>query len=567
MREFIVQNPCTMPAAKAPPPPPAARTGRRLGPLAALGGGLAVLAPLLAAYGLGGPAGPAARLAAALCAAAHGDTARVVAEATPGHGPPKRKRAWLDVTAGQRGLLGHLEAALVAAGFEVDIEVGADASAANGGEWDLLWAHRDAFAGAGAAVRERAGPPRGRQAVNQWPGMAKLANKTLLAGASAAFDFLPATFRLPAEAAAFRAAAAARPGARWLLKVLAHRGVRAVQGDPADLRVDRDALVQEFVEPRLHLGHAFDLGLYVAVTSLAPLRVYRFSDLLVRFCREPYRDPFGAEREEDGSPVKPERYAVGDDYRPVKAMGGLSVLHARKYNAMEAMRQALGPGPGEPGEPFDRQVARMEEAALRLLAHHAGRLAQTADREAAGGRSFFQLMRFDFVLGTDGKPMLVEVNQSPNLSSAEHPELAAMFRRLAFDLLSLAGLADGGYRALGPDAPPAGLFRDAPLAGVEEMETRDCYHCFHKTCRLEQCARCWLCRSEDESMELKALMEENFARRGFERIHPSVRHNAAMRAADWHVQGGAGAPNEALYMGWVDEKCKHDLAFCGAGVV
>ena len=74
VREFIVQNPCTMPAAKAkakgdlppPPPPPAARTGRRLGPLAALGGGLAVLAPLLAAYGLGGPAGPAARLAAAL---------------------------------------------------------------------------------------------------------------------------------------------------------------------------------------------------------------------------------------------------------------------------------------------------------------------------------------------------------------------------------------------------------------------------------------------------------------------------------------------------------------------
>ena len=68
-------------------------------------------------------------------------------------------------------------------------------------------------------------------------------------------------------------------------------------------------------------------------------------------------------------------------------------------------------------------------------------------------------------------------------------------------------------------------------------------------------------------MELKALMEENFARRGFERIHPSVRHNAAMRAADWHVQGGAGAPNEALYMGWVDEKGKHDLAFCGVGVV
>ena len=116
----------------------------------------------------------------------------------------------------------------------------------------------------------------------------------------------------------------------------------------------------------------------------------------------------------------------------------------------------------------------------------------------------------------------------------------------------------------GPDAPAAGFFRDAPLAGVEEMETQNCYHCYHTTCKHEQCARCWLCRTEDESVELKALMEENWSRRGFERIHPSVRHNAAMRAADWHVQG---VPNEALYMGWVDEKCKHDLAFCGAGVV
>ncbi len=94
-----------------------------------------------------------------------------------------------------------------------------------------------------------------------------------------AFDVVPRVFCLPADAALFSTELRHRPGLAYILKPVASsrgRGVR-VLADPAgvDPAALGECLVQRYVtDPLLVNGRKFDLRIYVAVTSLDPLRVY-----------------------------------------------------------------------------------------------------------------------------------------------------------------------------------------------------------------------------------------------------------------------------------------------------
>ncbi len=57
-----------------------------------------------------------------------------------------------------------------------------------------------------------------------------------------------------------------------------------------DLDLDSPIIVQEFIEnPFLIDGYKFNMGAYVLITSINPLRAYIFhSEISIRFCRYPY---------------------------------------------------------------------------------------------------------------------------------------------------------------------------------------------------------------------------------------------------------------------------------------
>ena len=59
------------------------------------------------------------------------------------------------------------------------------------------------------------------------------------------------------------------------------------------------------------------------------------------------------------------------------------------------------------------------------------------------------MYRFDFMIDPQLTPWLVEVNQSPNLSSKYMYDLKDMFERLPYGALKLKGLGKGGL--LHPD--------------------------------------------------------------------------------------------------------------------
>ena len=87
----------------------------------------------------------------------------------------------------------------------------------------------------------------------------------------------------------------------WVRKSVHHRGISALpldhlekirrRGDATDGGDEEEYLVQELIRPHLIGGKKWDLGLYVAVTSIRPLRAYLYNDILLRLCINNYTDP------------------------------------------------------------------------------------------------------------------------------------------------------------------------------------------------------------------------------------------------------------------------------------
>ena len=71
-----------------------------------------------------------------------------------------------------------------------------------------------------------------------------------------------------------------------------------------------NTFIQEFIKkPLLIDGRKFDIGVYVVVTSIDPLRIYVLEDeTLIRFCDKDYYP-------EDFNDVR--KYVVGDNYTPM----------------------------------------------------------------------------------------------------------------------------------------------------------------------------------------------------------------------------------------------------------
>ncbi|EOD14789.1 hypothetical protein EMIHUDRAFT_448219, partial [Emiliania huxleyi CCMP1516] len=197
-----------------------------------------------------------------------------------------------------------------------------------GRNWSLLWSWRSPWTDA-ALVR----PLRGSRAgagpiVNHVGGLNELAYKSKLAVFAASLaaahpstfeGVAPETYILPDQLGALarrlksEGAADAHGWPRWLSKSVKHRGVRVLPSNASEdyLRSLNAALVQRRVKPLLlrSVPRVFDLGLYVLLSSVRPLRAYLFEEALVRFGSAEYpASPAGFARQES---------FVIDDYSPV----------------------------------------------------------------------------------------------------------------------------------------------------------------------------------------------------------------------------------------------------------
>lgn len=190
---------------------------------------------------------------------------------------------------------------------------GTNASAA----WDLLWAHDYPF----RAHYPRLHNLQPHQKVNHFPACGYLTNKVDLATSVNLSHIIPRAFKLPAQRAEFVAYAQANADKLFVQKHNQHRHIYVRNVDEIDF-ANNDTFIQEFVQnPLLVGGHKFDIGVYVTITSVNPLRVYMYTgDILFRYCSLKYY-PFDAKLVD--------KYIVGDDYTPTWELPELEPFFTR----------------------------------------------------------------------------------------------------------------------------------------------------------------------------------------------------------------------------------------------
>lgn len=181
-------------------------------------------------------------------------------------------------------------------------------NASYGDDWDIMWAlpypydpeeinkHDPLFCGIENKVL------RHDQKVNHFPGIVILTDKSEMSHKNKNLSYILPAFELPKETNELSQFLKENPDVKLVEKDFGNRGVHVVEKkDISWERASKNGVFyQQFMDkPFLIDGHAFDVGVYVLITSFDPMRFYVFdSDVLFRFCKNPYHpfDPQDTDR-------------------------------------------------------------------------------------------------------------------------------------------------------------------------------------------------------------------------------------------------------------------------------
>ncbi|KAF6262781.1 tubulin-tyrosine ligase family-domain-containing protein [Scenedesmus sp. NREL 46B-D3] len=233
----------------------------------------------------------------------------------------------------------------------------------------------------------------------------------------AAFGFVPKFFILPADLEEFKLDLAQNPRTTYIRKPVASsrgRGVRIVTDPHAlDAAALTDVILQHYIpNPLLIGGRKFDLRVYVAVTSLDPLRVYVYKEGLVRFASEQYSSSKSSLKQ---ATMHLTNYSINKKAPHFKQpSGGSNTAAANKW------------GFGQLAEHLEQQGHDWQgvwQQVCSIVAHTliATEPALSAATRSAGGpvllRSCFEVFGFDVLLDAQLRAWLLEVNTCPALNA------------------------------------------------------------------------------------------------------------------------------------------------------
>lgn len=185
-------------------------------------------------------------------------------------------------------------------------------------------------------------------------------------------------------------------------------------------------IVQKYIERPLLLfsGRKFDLRQWVLVRSFRPLKVYMFSSCYLRLCNEPYDlgDLDNRQRHISNWSVNKRGRHVSD--------GAVASL--------EEFQEVLEMMTGHRGYWKEELIPQLKTCIIQTL--------QAVEPNIVQRSESFEVYGFDFLIGEDLKPWLLEVNLSPACESRT-PWMSEMLDRMATRLVEL--LLHGSLQADG----------------------------------------------------------------------------------------------------------------------
>ncbi|XP_011566577.3 probable tubulin polyglutamylase ttll-15 [Plutella xylostella] len=425
------------------------------------------------------------------------------------------------------GLLKHVHLVLERAGYE---------KSSNQTDWHLLWSHDYPF----RALYPNLHRLKPHQKVNHFPGTGFITNKVDLATSTS--DFIPKAFKLPQNKEAFMEYAKKNPKSMFLEKHNQHRGVFLKNVTEIDL-LSGESFVQEYVQkPFLVDGHKFDIGVYVALTSVNPLRAYWYKgDVLFRYCPAKYY-PF--------DPRDLDKYVVADDYLPTWEVPSLAhpytALGLGMKDAFDVYVRAQGKDPSKIWADVEKAITEVflkkEHHIIDALKHY------------PSPDNFFELMRFDLVLDEDLKVYLLEANMSPNLSSAHFPPNQLLYEQVLYSLFGLTGVA-GESR----DQSPAAVNMVAAQKNIAVFGNECSTICKDRCDDVDHvCGLCRPCLSSRMRGSLLKAHREFLHKGDFRRLFPPAMTPGA--TIDSKLKN-LTETNKLQYL-WYQGKCNIDVSWC-----
>ncbi|CAB3386117.1 Hypothetical predicted protein [Cloeon dipterum] len=417
-------------------------------------------------------------------------------------------------------------------GFQTTDEIDSD--------WDVMWAHNCPFFNQTLAQIMRNLKP--HQRVNKIPGNNFVTQK--MAFSIVGGSFVPKSFKLPEQHEAFLEYVNKFPNKSFVEKSIFHRNV-SIKALNDISKHTSEKFIQEYVaNPILIGGRKFDIGVYVVITSVEPLRIYSLEgDATFRFCTEPY-EPFNASILE--------KYVIGKDYLPaykVREMQPYLKLSHKPKDAFDAYIRSIEKDPSAIWQQVRDAVESVYLTRLDAILPYVNKYKHK--------NNFFELVRFDFILDENFKVYLLEANMSPNLSSVKNSENGIRHDQTLFSTLSLVGISN----FFTP------LFQNENRSREMEVSKRNIMvypeHCLKCTdCSSINCQLCEPCLTEELLNDIKATYREHKNKNRFKRLFPPKMTQEEARI---------GIPfrfNEKLTMQtiqiyrWFQGKCLLDDSWC-----
>jgi tubulin monoglycylase TTLL15 len=303
-------------------------------------------------------------------------------------------------------------------------------NSSKGDDWDVLWALEFPFQNNRSdqfkPIFERRLLP--HQRMNHFPGTEQVTNKGVMNAYNQEFDFILPTFKFPEMIERFKAFIQENPTRKIVKKNHKNRGVHIV--DLKDINFEPDVnIYQMFVHnPFLIEGRAFDFGVFVLVSSINPLRIYKFDDeVLLRFCPQHYK-PF--------DPKNIDKYVVYDNhlsYTDIKSLNKTcEMFGSSAKTSFEILLKKHGWN-------TDKMWKKIDDAIVKLLTKNEAKFMIRTEQYNWTSTNSFELFRFDFIFDDKLNVYLMEVNLSPNMTPQRYEHLAPMYEQIIHDTLKLVG--------------------------------------------------------------------------------------------------------------------------------
>ncbi|XP_062952660.1 tubulin monoglutamylase TTLL4 isoform X1 [Cynocephalus volans] len=340
------------------------------------------------------------------------------------------------------------------------------------------------------------------------------------------FSFFPQSFILPQDAKLLRKAWESSGRQKWIVKPPASArgiGIQVIH-KWSQLPKRRPLLVQRYLhKPYLISGSKFDLRIYVYVTSYDPLRIYLFSDGLVRFASCKYSPSM---KSLGNKFMHLTNYSVNKKNAEYQANADETACQGHKW-ALKALWNYLS----QKGVNSDAIWEKIKDVVVKTIISSEPYVTNLLKMYVRRPYSCHELFGFDIMLDENLKPWVLEVNISPSLHSNSPLDISIKGQMIR-DLLNLAGFvlpnaedinsssSSSNSSSTSLPSSPRDKFRMAP-EHFNAQKMKKAYYLTQKIPDQDFYASVLDILTPDD-VRILVEVEDEFSRRGqFERIFPS----------------------------------------------